>query len=818
MEPLEKVAAVAAVNILLVDDREDNLIAFNAVLRSAEFHLVNATSGEQALGYLETMDFAVVLLDVLMPGMDGLETARRIRAHERSRTTPIILVTGTFPDEEHIRLGYEVGAVDFISKPFDPRVMKSKVAVFVDLYRKAETIRRQEKLLHEASESRFRTIFEQSPLAIQLFSPLGELVEANRAWERLAAGPDTASTFDEPTFFGEAVKRALDGVPSEFPALPYRNRWVEAFVYPVRNERGAIREVVVILKDVTDRRAVEEDLRSSRDQLQIIFERVKDSILVQDVEGICVYCNEGGARLLGQPSAEAAIGKSIAQSLTGYDIFDQDGKPVPFERLPSRQALRGAHKSPEAILRIRDRATARETWWIASSRPVLDQAGKPHLAVTIYRNITEQRRMEENERFLADATATLASSLDYRETLAKVAKLAIPRLADSFSVWVANEQGELAPLVEGTADCADASLGVAQVFRSRKPQMLNSIGNEALRWAMGREGAPAQQIAQFERMRTLGFHSLIHAPIQVRDRALGVLSFLSLGDSRRYDSVDLALAEELGRRAGMAIENSRLYAEAQSQRERLQKAVQARDEFISIASHELKTPVTSLLLHAEMATLQLDREPRDGDGARGSESDPDNELRERIRRFVSISSSQIDRISRLIDEMLDVSRLGIGKLAMEFEAVDLGRLVLGLLRDFSEQLREAGVEVAFEESSAAVVRCDRFRIEQVMTNLITNAMKYGAGKPMRVSMGRDGDVAWVKVADEGIGIAPEHHGRIFERFERAVSPTAVSGLGLGLFIVKQIVEAHGGWVTVESALGKGACFTVSLPIGGQSTH
>ena len=777
-----------AVNILLVDDREDNLVALSLVLRSPEYNLVSALSGEKALAELEARDFAVILMDVQMPGMDGLETARHVRLKERSRTTPIILVTGMYPDDEHIRLGYEVGAVDFLSKPFDPRVMKSKVAVFVDLFLKTEKIRQQEKLLHDAAESRFRTIFEQSPLAIQLYSPNGDSVEVNRAWELLWGRNEKNSPFSE------AIQKAQGGEPSELPPVQYLGRWVEAFVYPVRNEREAIREVAVILKDVTDRKSAEEALRTSRDQLQIIFERVADGIIVKNQDGVCVYCNDIGAQMMGMQKAEEAIGKNIRDVMAEYDFADSDGNPLSLEQLPSARVLRGLYKSAEAVVCVRHRITKKETWIVVSARPVLNEAGMPHLSVTIYRNITEQRRSEENERFLSDATAILASSLDYHNTLTRVAELATAQLADSFGVFIADESGKLEALLLNSSDPAiqvkleelkqdhplhpDAPMGASKFFRVGKSAMLNDLGEGSLR-------------------------SLIHVPIQVRDRSLGVISFFSMSDVRRYDLVDLALAEELGRRIGMVIDNSRLYSEAESQRERLQCAVQSRDEFISIASHELNTPITSLVLHAEMATLQLGR-----DEAALS----DGELRERMHRFVSISSSQIDRLSRLIDEMLDVSRISNGKLLMEMETIELNRLVSGVLEEFSEQLRESGTVVSFGCGLDCLVRCDRFRIEQVVTNLLTNAMKYGVGKPISVEVRRDESYAMILVRDEGMGISREHHERIFNRFERAVSPTFVAGLGLGLYIVKKIVEAHGGVVSVESEPGAGACFKVALPL------
>ncbi|MGK5083035.1 ATP-binding protein [Bdellovibrionota bacterium FG-1] len=666
------IIGMPAVNILIVDDREDNLAAFNAILSGEGYCLVNATSGEQALALAVDRDFAVVLMDVQMPGMDGLETSRRLRSLDRSQTTPVILLTGMFPDETHIRLGYEVGAVDFISKPYDPRILKSKVAVFVDLFRKTETIRRQEQLLHEASESRFRTIFEQSPLAIQLFSLEAQCVEVNEAWGKLW-GKNAPHVFPP---LAEALHQALGGQSIHLPPIEHRGRWVEAFVYPVLNERGRVREVAVILDDVSDRKEVE----------------------------------------------------------------------------------------------------------------------------------TRQRRLEENERLLSDATAALAASLDFRGALARVVELVTKNIADFCSIVLMNEQGELdrvAYSLKGPALSpklqhfwasdplySETYVPMKQVMKTGETLLIQD-GIEPV--------YSAENSRLVESLAQMGLRSVISVPIRGREKVYGVIGVMSFKESRIYDKGDVALIEELGRRAGMAVENSLLYAEAESQRKRLQKAVQARDEFISIASHELKTPVTSLVLHADIAAIQFERAPLE-------------KLRELALRFITLASLQMDRLSRLIDEMLDVSRIENGKLTMNFEMIDLSALVRSGVEEFTEQLKENGVKISLSIEAPVLCRCDRYRMEQVLTNLFTNALKYGAGKPIEIQVGVAQKNALIQVKDHGIGIAAPDHRRIFERFERAVTPHLVGGLGLGLYIVKNIVEAHDGTISVQSELGQGAMFTVSLPL------
>jgi signal transduction histidine kinase len=228
----------------------------------------------------------------------------------------------------------------------------------------------------------------------------------------------------------------------------------------------------------------------------------------------------------------------------------------------------------------------------------------------------------------------------------------------------------------------------------------------------------------------------------------------------------------------------------------LESAVRARDTFVAIASHELRTPLTTLLLQADGLLRMLEKPP----------ADPDK-LRERGGKI----QTQALRINRLIGSLLDVSRITGGRLRLDREPVELRALVEEVLQRSEGALKRAGCAVQLT-ASAVVGQWDRLRIDQVVTNLISNATKYAAGKPVRITVESDGKLARLVVADEGIGIDPADQARIFARFERAVSERNFGGLGLGLWISEQIVSAHGGAIRVDSRPGLGSTFTVELPL------
>ncbi|MFL5346017.1 MAG: PAS domain-containing protein [Hyalangium sp.] len=239
-------------------------------------------------------------------------------------------------------------------------------------------------------------------------------------------------------------------------------------------------------------------------------------------------------------------------------------------------------------------------------------------------------------------------------------------------------------------------------------------------------------------------------------------------------------------------ENVRLYQEAQ-------RAVHLRDEFLQVASHELKTPLTPLSLKLQMLS-------------RVAQAELSSITARRLQRDVEVMHRQVNRLAELMDDLLDVSRITAGQLHLNPESVDLCVLTREVSARFTPQATRAGCRLQVELGCEALGQWDPLRLEQVVSNLLSNAIKYGAGRPIHIRAETAGNRARLTVRDEGIGIAPEALGRIFHKFERAVSERNYGGLGLGLFITRQIVEASGGSIQVESQLGRGATFIVELPL------
>lgn len=370
---------------------------------------------------------------------------------------------------------------------------------------------------------------------------------------------------------------------------------------------------------------------------------------------------------------------------------------------------------------------------------------------------------------LAEASKALAVSwLDPRRAMASLSQLLVGTFAEG--VWAASEAEELV--------CAHVDAAAAGP--------LAELARSLVAGASPGQGARVHPVP--------GGGSALSVSITAPQRSFGALVFVR--DEAPFGEADLVLAGELAQRVGAAFENARLFAEARA-------AIAARDQFLSIAAHELKTPLTSLQLQLESIA------PPEQEGA----------VQEKTARRLAGALRQVKRLERLVDTLLSVSRITAGRLELVREELDLAQVAREVFAPLAESARAAGIEFLLQvPPTPLIVPFDRLRIEQVVDNLLTNALKYGRGRPVKVTVAAEDASALISVEDQGIGIAAEDLERIFNRFERAVSPRNYSGLGLGLFVVRQIVEAHAGRIEVVSAPGRGARFVVRLPRGQGTRH
>jgi PAS domain S-box-containing protein len=511
------------------------------------------------------------------------------------------------------------------------------------------------------------------------------------------------------------------------------------------------------------------------------------------------------------PDARIVRWNAACEAATGYARHEVLGKPIWFLLLPEERD--GVAASFDRLL-ADECANQHESHWLTrrgdrrliawSNTRLVDERGDVTGVVATGIDITDRTRAEDALRrqatrleALAEASRVFASGLDYKTTLETVARRLSELIGDGSLIRVVSQEGEwLLPVavyhpVPERAALRRRELSLApqrtsegltaRVLASGRTLRIPHLSLDVIHAEMKPEYWPYLE----------GVTSLMMAPLKQRRQVIGHITLMRDAGGPAYTHEDETLLEDLAHRASQAVENARLYGEAQA-------AVAARDEFLSIASHELRTPLTALRLALENMRRVSTRE--------AIERLPP----QYVERVLATAERQGQRLEKLVAALLDVSRIQMGRLELEVDEVDLGAVVGDVAAQFEDEAAQTG-SVVQVRGDAVRGYWDRLRISQVVTNLLANAVKYGGGNPVEIEFGLHDDRASLVVRDHGIGIDPADQPQIFERFERAVSSRNYGGLGLGLYIVKRIVEAHGGSIRVESAKGQGAAFFVDLP-------
>jgi PAS domain S-box-containing protein len=697
------------------------------------------------------------------------------------------------------------------------------------------------------SEERLRLMVENAAdYAIYMLDPSGLVTSWNLGAQRMKGytadeiiGKNFSIFFPEEDVESGKPERELARALAEgrFEDEGFRVRkdgsrfWANAILTPVRDAHGKLIGLVKITRDLTalrdaqlteqrllrERTALEvaqegerrlgeseERYRGLSQRLEIVFEGVADGITVQDREGRLLLANTAAAKVCGYSTAEELVNAPLSEVTRRFEILDEKDEPLPLDKLPGRRALDGEGVS-SAVLHVRQRNSGRDWWSLVRASPLLGPHGEPEMAVNIWHDVSEERRGRRDAMFLDEATTALGASLEYDEMLSTLANVLVPRLADWCSVFLL-EGSDLRNVAVTHVDPAkraaaqtyrerfptdpDRKRGVWDVIRRGKSQVYNQITDQMLLEA----GRNQEHV---ELLRAVGIKAVLLVPICLRGEMMGVISLVSAESDRRYDEHDVALAEELGRRAGVALENARLYRAAQESAKSAEEANRAKDEFLATVSHELRTPLNAIL---GWSTLLKDRL-----------SDPC------VIRPIQIIHRNAQRQVQLIDDIMDVSRIITGKFRMDAKPVDFVHLVREAIEVVRPSAVAKDISIEFAPSTDFILLvADPDRLQQVAWNLLSNAVKFTEqGGNVRIWLGQKSANVILSVADTGKGIEPEFLPYVFDRFKQADSSITrrVGGLGLGLALVRHITELHGGRVTAESeGAGKGATFTISLPV------
>ncbi|MFL5953230.1 MAG: ATP-binding protein [Gaiellaceae bacterium] len=776
-------------SLLLVDDRPQNLLALRAILEPLGHDLVDAGSGAEALrALLQRDDFAVILLDVQMPDLDGFEVAEVIKQRERTSTIPIIFLTALSKEERNVFRGYEIGAVDYVFKPFDPEILRAKVNVFVELWQKTRQIREQaERLaaqelaeLRRESTERYRQLADAMPQIVWTSDSHGNATYYNQRWfdytgmsgEDIDEAAWTRVTHpdDLPDVVARREQTLRDGsvfeVEYRFRAADGTYRWHLGRAVPISKDDGEIDFWIGTATDIDDRKRIEEaqrflldagaalslslDWRSGLHEVaKLAVPRVADWCAVHAVE-------DGTITTIAVEHADPAkvVFARELQERYAPDPANQRGAA---EAIRTRKPAFVPHIEPDAYKAVaRDEIHAQLLLELGLRSflcvPVIAH-GEVMAAITFVTAESGRRFSEADlrtaEELALRAAAVIENAKLYEEVERRAqAARALETIADGVVLLDRDERVLL------WNNAAEAMTGLAATHIIGRPaaEVLPGYADNVA--VVDADGRPQT------------------VPLEIGGRELW-LSFSAV----RFDEGTVYVFRDLTE-------------------ERVIE--QMRSDFVATVSHELRTPLAAI--YGAAVTLRR----------------PDLDLGEEMRgRLLEVVAEESDRLAQIVNDVLLASHLDSGQLQLRIETVDAAKITASVV-DAARTHLPADVTLSLHAPKRLpAVAADEQQLRQVLVNLVENAVKYSPeGGPIEISL-RKGErgVRWA-VSDQGLGIPASERRRVFEKFYR-LDPNmtrGIGGTGLGLYICRELVRRLDGRIWVDGNDGKGSTFYVEIPV------
>jgi K+-sensing histidine kinase KdpD/CheY-like chemotaxis protein len=734
-------------SVLLVDDNPANLVALDAILDPLGVRLAKAQSGDQALRLLLGEEFAVILLDVQMAGLNGYETAAFIKQRERTRNIPIIFLTAYGRDEAEVKMGYAHGAVDYLQKPFSADVLRSKVAVFLELFRAQQKVRYQSELLRQ-----------QEAISREA---------AHRAAHYIAQLQGLTSRMSEATST-EQVMRAL--FEQEFASL------------------GAIAGAVCLLDpsgetlEIVQSVGYPEELSSQWKRMPLssalpLTDAVREAMpqwLCSQADWLARYPHLGSSVFNRAAAALPLLIKGRVLGVIGLS-FSQERRFTEDDRAFFTAVAHACAQAIERALLYAEERLANEKVRAASAR--------------------FQVLAESSDAF-SSANRDLSALFD------AVTSQVVRHLGDSCILSLLSAEGGALEL-----------MSLRHVDPAIQASLLPMLASTPVRLGEGLTGKVAQsgqslfipvvsQEPLSERLQPelrsllerLSIYSYIAVPLLAQGRVIGTLATSRVTPGRPFTPEDLRLMEELATKAALSIENARFFQQQQLDQEELRRRTEFEQQLIGIVSHDLRNPLGAIAMGAGL----LQASPG---------------LSERQLKAAHRIASSCERATRLIRDFLDFTqaRLGDG-IPLKRRPMNLHEVTRHVVDEVLQAHPERQVQV--ETSGDGQGEWDPDRIAQVLTNLVGNALAYSQpGTPVRVRTDSAPGAALLQVHNEGTPISAELLPCLFEPLTRGEPTTGQHSrsIGLGLYIVREIVRGHGGSVDVASTAQTGTTFTVRLP-------
>lgn len=767
--------------VLLVDDEPANLIALQATLGALDCSLLSASSGEEALRHVLTSEFAVILLDLQMPSMDGFEVARYIRDRETARKTPIIFITASGLDQFPVEEAYAFGAVDYLHKPVNATVVRSKVSFFIDHYRKSIELARIHQKEQAAAlaerNARIRLILDNArDYAFVVLDVQGRIVEWDGATEAITGWPSSEVLGQDVSLLFTPEDLAINrpAIERECAIETGRSldkRWhmrrdgtrfyADGVMVPLLDSEGQAHGFAKLFRDDTGRKQVEVEREQLLAEVQVANERLTD-LFQQAPAFMCV--------LRGPDHVFEMVNDRYLQLIGQRDLIG----------VPARQAL--SDVEGQGFFELLDGVY---------------ETGQPFIGTDL-RLVLKEQDGRVVERFIdfvymamKDASGAISGILVHGvdRTQRKLAEQALRASEERYGTVI---------------ESIDAGFAIIEVIYDEQGQGIDYTFlevNGAFSRHTGTEGEIVGKTAQtlypdldpfwatsYGRIAKTGEAERFTSEAKALDRWFDVYATPIGGPQSR--KVALLFSDVTDKRRSEE-DLRRLAAE-------LSEANRRKTEFLAVLAHELRNPLAPIRTGLELMQL--------------GHASP-----EAGTRILEMMDRQVKHMIHLVDDLLDIARVTSGKIEIKMQRLDLASILSGAVEATMPHITAGSHELTVNiPDEPLMVEADPIRMAQIVGNILTNAAKYTPnGGKICLAAQREGNEAVISITDNGMGIPAESLPFVFEMFSQVGRNLGRSqgGLGIGLSLVRQLVELHGGKVSVNSTgAAQGSTFMIRLPL------
>lgn len=824
--------------ILLVSHQPASLLTYESILEGVGVGCMLADSGEHALELLSKHSFAAVVLDISVAGSPGLEVAHWVKARPGPERPPILFVTGPGRSDLQVLEGYEIGAIDQLSSPIVPEIFRSKIALLAELHRRRQDLERLSLDLQAArsrlhteryrvavagqaalrdSERRYRAIFEHAVELIAVLEAVrssgGDIVD----WRYQDANANALRLLglDLQHLRGRLLSEVLPAIAPRLIGVcrqvlesgePYRyeSRFADrAFLvsfFPMGNNAVGTSslDITARSRDEEQARRLSDANRAEKEWLAAVLDSMTEEVYFTDRQRRYTYANPAALREFGHASV---TGIEVDRIVRPLEVLRADGSPRPFEEAPPLRALRGeVIRDEEQIVRIP--RTGEWRYRRVSAAPVRDGTGEIIGSVSVVRDTTEERRALDQLRERAARSAALLKLGDAFQAAREPTELASAATrmlgealgASRSEYFTVESDGESSGLQAswGSDERLPAHRGtetfvrITHLLRPHHAMVCNDIMEN-----------PATEVAA-PALLELGFAAFVAIGMYAGPRLAAVLC-VSQARPRRWSDEEVAFVRDVAERLRLAVEHRKSEQALRIREQQLVEADRRKDEFLAVLAHELRNPLVPIRTGIDLL--------KDG------QLRPEliNTLQPRMQR-------QVHHMVRLIDDLLDVSRITSGKIQLHRQRVTLRSIIESAIESNQTAIASGKLTLSVNlHQPNLILSVDPTRFAQVVSNLLQNAAKFTPpGGHIRVDTGLEVAATTqrltVSVTDTGAGIPAEFLPRVFDLFAQAHSSGTQTGLGIGLTLAHRLVELHGGSIEAHSdGDGRGSQFIVRLP-------